>query len=400
MFQKCIYIITTSLLILSCKDNNSKRIIVEEPLLAINPSEFIEKSFNISDFADSIVIMELAPDYPFVGTVLQITPDRMIVKDMYKSFKYFDRQGRMLGEIGKVGQGSDEYLQNSAFVINGSIKCFYDNCRELYAVYSDIPTKRGIRLRYYDQQGKYYGSIRFNIPYSDKQLPHIFFSDGYFYLLSYPNTLNTDVVLCIDSIGRVVHEHFYDANRTSFSRGVVMPTNYYRDYLLLWGFNDTIYKVRGKECVPAYRWDIPKEMQRKLEEADFKNMSVNAVQENEFSAGLIIDTKKWLFVRGYINPTIKHYFYNKEEKVWYGNTAPKNDLGYYDFGSIIDFFDGYYYDEEKDEEWLYHTFIRGEQFLEVLEETDDPRSITMRKELSEKEDINPVLVMVRLKKVK
>ena len=36
--------------------------------------------------------------------------------------------------------------------------------------------------------------------------------------------------------------------------------------------------------------------------------------------------------------------------------------------------------------------------LDLLEETDDPRSISMRKELSEKDDINPILVMVRLKK--
>ena len=62
------------------------------------------------------------------------------------------------------------------------------------------------------------------------------------------------------------------------------------------------------------------------------------------------------------------------------------------------FFDGYYYDEANDEEWLYATFYHGERLLELLEETDDPRSMAMRKELSKKDDINPILVMVRLKK--
>ena len=399
MYKNVIYAITIAVLLLSCKGNSSKGTVADKPLLAINPAEFVEKSFNLSDFADSIVFIELSPDYPFSGKVEQITSDRMIVYDRYKSFKYFDRQGKILGEIGRVGQGADEYLQNSAYCFIAFPKCFYDNRRNLYAVYSDIPTKRGLRLKYYDHQGEYYGSIRLNTPYQDKGLPHIFFSEGYFYLLAYPSTLNTeDAVLCFDNKGNLVREYSYDANRTCFSRGVEMPTNYYRDHLLLWGFNDTIYEVRGRECTPVYRWDIPQDMRRKLEERDFKNMGVGAVQDNEFSPHLILDTKKWLIVHGYIIPSFHYYYYNKEEGKWYGDSAPNNDLGYYTFGNAMCFFDGYYYDEKKDEEWLYHTFSPGDRLLDLLEETDDPRSIAMRKELSEKDDINPILVMVRLKK--
>ena len=399
MYKNVIYAITIAVLLLSCKGNSSKGTVADKPLLAINPAAFVEKSFNLSDFADSIVFIELSPDYPFSGKVEQITSDRMIVYDRYKSFKYFDRQGKILGEIGKAGQGADEYLPDFTSSFSGSTKCFYDNCRDFYAVYSDIPTKRGLRLKYYDHQGEYYGSIRLNTPYPNRSLPHILFSEGYLYLLAYPATIDTEAVaLCFDNNGNLVREYSYDANRTCFSRGVEMPANYYRDHLLLWGFNDTIYEVRGRECTPVYRWDIPQDMRRKLEERDFKNMGVGAVQENEFSPSLILDTKKWLIVDGYISPSSRYYYYNKEERVWYGNTAPKNDLGYYDFGKMKGLFNGYYYDQAKDEEWLYHTFRPGDLLLDLLEETDDPRSIAMRKELSEKDDINPILVMVRLKK--
>ena len=362
----------------------------------------MEKSFNLSDLADSIVIMELAPNYPFVGTVEQIIKDRMIVYDQYKTFKCFDCQGNLLDEIGKIGNGGDEYLQSSRFSWGPPLDCFYDNRRDCYVVFSAVNTKRGLRLKYYDQKGKYYGSVGLKHPRPEiiGYTPDIYFSDGYYYLPIWPSSLKEGTaVVAFDCVGNIVREFANDVNRTCFARAISKPTNYFRDHLLLWGFNDTIYKISGKECSPTYRWEIPKEMQRKLEEVDFENMSVSAVQKNEFSPGSIIDTKDWLIVRGYIHPTSRYYFYNKEEGVWYGNTAPKNDLGYYDFGSIIHFFDGYYYDEEKDEEWLYHTFRRGARFLEALEETDDPRSITMRKELSKKEDINPVLVMVKLKKV-
>lgn len=400
MLRFLIYIIM-SLFIFSCKDKESKALVVERPLLSINPTAFAEKSFCLSDFADTIIFMELAPDYPFVGTVEQITSDYMIVNDHYKTFKFFDRQGKKLGEIGKVGKGEDEYLQSSRFVSNGSLDCFYDNCRNSYVVYSSIPTKRGIRLRYYDKQGLYFGSVRLNHPYPEiiRRTPDICFTEGYYYLLTWPSSLREETaVISFDSNGNVVHEFTNDVHRVCFARAISKPTNYYRDHLLLWGFNDTIYVVRGEECIPTYRWEIPQDMRRKLDDIDVANKSVGAVQTNEFSPSSIVDTKKWLIVRGYISPSFHYYYYNKEVGKWYGDSAPNNDLGYYTFGNAMSFFDGYYYDEKKDEEWLYHTFNSGDKLLELLEEADDPRSMSMRKELSKKDDINPILVMVRLKK--
>lgn len=396
-----VYIIILALLALSCRDNNTRLTSTELPLLSINPAEFIEASFNLSDFADSIVFIELASDYPFVGTVEQIISDRMLVYDQYKSFKFLDRKGRLLGKIGKVGQGVGEYIQNGRGATIGMLDCFYDNHKDSYVVYSSILTKRGLRLRYYDGQGGYYGSVRLNHPYPENIsiTPDIYFSEGYYYLPIWSSSLKEGVaVVGFDSKGNVVREFTNDVHRSCFARAISKPTNYYRDHLLLWGFNDTIYVVRGEECIPTYRWEIPQDMRRKLDDIDVANKSVGAVQANEFSPSSIVDTKKWLIVRGYINPSFYYYYYSKEEGKWYGNSAPKNDLGYYAFGNAMCFFDGYYYDEAKDEEWLYHTFNSGDKLLELLEEADDPRSMAMRKELSKKDDINPILVMVRLKK--
>ena len=281
------------------------------------------------------------------------------------------------------------------------LDCFYDNHKDSYVVYSSIPSNRGLQLKCYGTSGTYYGSVHLNHPYDENIsiTPDIYFSEGYYYLPIWPSSLKKGVaVVGFDSKGYVVREFANDVHRACFARAISKPTNYYRDHLLLWGFNDTIYEVRGKECTPTYRWEIPQDMRRKLDDIDVANKNVGAVQTNEFSPSSIVDTKKWLIVRGYISSSFHYYYYNKEDGKWYGNTAPKNDLGYYTFGNAMCFFDGYYYDETKDEEWLYQTFKYGEMLLSGLEEVDDSHTLALRRMLSEKESINPILVMVRLKK--
>ena len=367
----------------------------------LNPAEYVKTSFRLSDFADTVAFIELAPDYPFVGTVEQITPDRMLVYDRFKSFKFFDRQGRILGEIGKVGQGPDEYNPGTKYVSGGMHSCFYDNFRKLYVVYSYISTNRELRLKYYDEQGTYCGALRLNHPYIEGTVatPNIYFSDGYYYLSICPNSLKEDVaVVGFDNKGNVIREIPNDLTRSCFPHSIAKPANYYRDHLLLWGFNDTIYEVHGKECLPKYRWEIPYHMRHVINDMDRQKEYVDLVQEWEFSPHSIIDTREWLIISTY---TLSYgylcYFYNKSEGVLYGDATPENDLGGYDF-SEIGFFDGYYYDETKDEEWLYQTFMYGEMLLSGLEEEDASHTLALRRMLSEKESINPILVMVRLKK--
>ena len=365
----------------------------KDSLIVISPADYVEHSFKLSDFADSIVFIELAPDIPFEGGVRQICPNGLIVYNHFKEYLFLSRDGKFLHSIGKIGNAPDEYMQNKRGVMYGAIDCFYDHRRDCHVIYSTIPSRRGLRLKYYDKEGEYYGSLLLNHPYPHlvQYSEHIVFSEGYYYMALFSTYLKEDIaVICFDSIGNSVLEIPNDIHRTIAASGNVMR-NQYRDHHLIWGYNDTIYEVRGAKCAPVYVWDIDEAVRVKIEHDHFPDKEL---EEHQFAPWIILDSKEWLFIGC---SRKKFYCYNKSEYKLYGNKSPVNDLGFYDDGY---FFDGYYYDEEQDEEWLYDTFYHGDKLLDLLEETDDPRSLAMRKELSKKESINPILVMVRLKKTR
>lgn len=361
-----------------------------DSLIVISPADYVEHSFKLSDFADSIAFIELAPDIPFEGGVRQICPDGLIAYNHFKEFMFLSRDGKFLHSIGKVGNAPDEYRQNNRGNMYGWIDCFYDHRRDCHVIYSTIPSRRGLRLKYYDKNGEYYGSLLLNHPYPHL-LPHsehVFFSEGYYYMALFSTYLKEDIaVICFDANGKPVFEIPNDVNRT-VAASINDLRNKYRDHHLIWGYNDTIYEVRGAQCTPSYVWDIDEAVRVKMEHDHFPD----ELEEHQFAPWVIHDSKEWLFI-GCWNENF--YCYNKSEHKLYGNKPLVNDLGHY---SLDIFFDGYYYDEANDEEWLYATFYHGERLLELLEETDDLRSMAMRKVLSKKDDINPILVMVRLKK--
>ncbi|MBQ7968092.1 MAG: hypothetical protein IJ290_09335 [Bacteroidaceae bacterium] len=375
----------------SCGHGTTSSVVKDmDSLIVISPADYVEHSFKLSDFADSIAFIELAPDIPFEGGVRQICPDGLIVYNHFKEYMFLSREGKFLHSIGKIGNAPDEYRQNNRGIIYGWIDCFYDHRRDCHVIYSTIPSRRGLRLKYYDKNGEYYGSVLLNHPYPHlvPHSEHVFFSEGYYYMALFSTYLKEDIaVICFDSIGNSVLEIPNDKHRTLAASNNVMR-NQYRDHHLIWGYNDTIYEVRGAQCTSSYVWDIDEAVRVKIEHDHFPD----ELEEHQFAPWVIHDSKEWLFI-GCWNENF--YCYNKSEHKLYGNKPLVNDLGHY---SLDIFFDGYYYDEANDEEWLYATFYHGERLLELLEETDDLRSMAMRKVLSKKDDINPILVMVRLKK--
>lgn len=374
----------------------------EKSLLTINIAECEKHHFRLSEIADSIVFIELSPDYPLVGYVGDIFHDGMIIYDQYKPFKYFNRKGQLLGQIGREGQGPEEYPIGNSRVSRGPLHCFYDVNEDCFVVYSDVITQRGLRLRNYDRQGRYVDDVRLLHPQiNDKSsftssTMNIAFSGGYYYLTSFPSTIKGEAVLCFNPKGELEFQMDFDPKRTISAYSLGNVRNLYRDHLLLWGYNDTVYEVRGKECIPSYRIEVPTEMQRQLTKEDYNNNYIGSIQPEQLALHAIVDTKQWLILEGTYKSVCKCYFYDKSKQILYGDELPQNDLGY--FSLEYRFLDGYYYDSKKDEEWLYYTFKYGDTLLRSLEEADDLRSTAMRKELGEKESINPILVMIRLKK--
>ena len=366
----------------------------------LNLTDFTSRNFNLSELVDSIAIIELSADYPFMGIVTQIASDRMIVEEYWRSggFLYFNRDGNFLGKIGELGQGADEYMRSGLYTNYGQTHCLWDNVRNNAVVYSSIPTWRGLRMKYYNPDGSYRGSIELQHPYPNKTVndAYMSFDNGYYYLSCYPSTVaDGAAVLGFDKNGKLVFEIPNQPDRIVYAFEKENSTNHYRDHLLMWGYTDTIYEIKEGSYKAAYTWFIEESMRRT------KPMTGRhePIKPGELVPGIVLDTKEWLIIQAsFCAPPIKHkyYFFNKAEQRLYGDEPPYNDLGYFDMYAIP--FDGYYYDEAKDEEWLYVTAKVPEWLIKGWEKYDHPKGYELMKRYNITEDSNPILIKARLKK--
>lgn len=395
MKQSSLFSIPFLLLCIACV--NKPASVSKNDVVELNLSNFTDKQFNMSDLVDSIAIIELSPDYPFMGIVTQIIPDRMIVEEyrIPSEFLYFDHEGNIISKIGKIGQGPDEYMRNSGYRAVGTTLCLWDNVRRETVVYSTIATNRGLRLKYYNPDGSYRGSVQLQHPYLERvgDYPAMSFDNGYYYFSQYPSEMEDgSAVLCFDKNGRLVFEIPNQPGRMIYTNSREKPTNHYRDHLLMWGCSDTIYEVRGGTYQAAYTWYLDESMRRP------RPIKPGAIEPGELRPNIVLDTKEWLIIQAAYDRPIKHkyYFYNKLERHLYGDEPPCNDMGYFDMYAIP--FDGYYYDEAKDEEWLYVTAKVPEWLIKGWEKYDHPKGYELMKRYNITEDSNPVLIKARLKK--
>lgn len=392
---KCTYILLLSLMSIACTYKPSS--VQEKHIVELNLSNYTNKQLKMSELMDSIVIVELDADYPFMGVVTQITSDKMIVEE-YKNigeFLYFNLNGDFMGKIGKIGHGPNEYMRSGRYTYHGHTHCLWDNVRNSAVVYNSIVTGRGLRMKYYNPDGSYRGSIELQHPYPNKTQndAYMSFDNGYYYFSCYPSTVEEGAaILCFDKNGRFVFEIPNQPDRMIYTNSRENPTNHYRDHLLMWGCSDTIYEVRGGSYKAAYTWYIEESMRRP------KSIKPGAINPGELWPNIVLDTKEWLIVEASFGFPIKHkyYFYNKAERGLYGDEPPYNDLGYFDMSAIP--FDGYYYDEEKDEEWLYVTSKVSDWLIDAWEKYDHPKGYELMKRYNITEDSNPVLIKARLKK--
>jgi len=85
--------------------------------------ETIDKiPFDADEFIDSCIFVKLeTTDISLIGDITQLATfegDFYIYDQKTKKIKVFDQAGKFLRDIGKLGQGPQEYLSISAFVIN------------------------------------------------------------------------------------------------------------------------------------------------------------------------------------------------------------------------------------------------------------------------------------------
>lgn len=128
------YLLFTLLLIgYSC--NQSQK--TESDIFEINPEEFSEDKFTLSDIADDIRYIPLDNKFP-IGLIYSI---EMNDKAIYLSTKnagiiQMDRNGNYIQTIAKNGRGPDEYIYGHNFVVDEESSRFYIVDRGKIKVYS------------------------------------------------------------------------------------------------------------------------------------------------------------------------------------------------------------------------------------------------------------------------
>ena len=122
--MKCLFaILFVSLAIASCKDRQKVQLPEGEvPVIAISCQK--KQVLKLSEFADSIELIPLETrDDNLIGWIPRIiaTADRYYLSSAIgyqnKKLLVFDKQGRFIREIGKRGEGAEEYIEMEDFVI-------------------------------------------------------------------------------------------------------------------------------------------------------------------------------------------------------------------------------------------------------------------------------------------
>jgi hypothetical protein len=119
--MKKIYIITCFIVVLSCSDNKGKNrassIDRNEKTVVVDVDNTVEEDFiNMSDYFKNVGITVLETnEHCLIGTVnmIRVVDDYIIVMDseQTKSVFVFDKKGKFLYTVGKVGAGPDEYIE-------------------------------------------------------------------------------------------------------------------------------------------------------------------------------------------------------------------------------------------------------------------------------------------------
>jgi hypothetical protein len=143
------YVLLILICTLLCCTSN-KKVVTESGISVINLSEKVSKtsSLSLSDAAATIDIVPLeVTDESLIGNVfkVRVTDNDIWIEHVIEGdalLYRFSRSGSYLNKVGKIGQGPEEYIRLSDFVID-------EDEREVYI----ITTVNGIKV--YDFEGNY-----------------------------------------------------------------------------------------------------------------------------------------------------------------------------------------------------------------------------------------------------
>jgi hypothetical protein len=313
LFYSC-FLFSIILFCLSCKKNVQE----DNAIYQIKLTKGEENGKKIVDFIDNIDYIKLeTTEESLLGFIskLTITNDRIYVLDqlLTKALFVFDKSGKFLFKIGRVGNGPGEYVVVTDFYLNEK-----DSTIHLLA--------DGRKIINFDYDGSFIDEKRLPLLHSSYILPfscdnyalvnHVSAGDEY---LVYMTNQNFDIQKQYlktpkgwERIVRLLNIDYSEANEK---------------YLLSYICSTTIYELSGNDIIPKYNFIIPEN--EKLTESKIDNLKQLDTHQ------LVMETFNYFSLEGYFeldNILFVEFSMNKN-KYWgmfdmLNNTFEYNERSY------------------------------------------------------------------------
>lgn len=351
----------------SCRrENPSSCILIENPR-----EQIINFKQGMTDLFDDVRYIQLDPDS--IITVGDITLlDSLIMVKTDAGIYLYDMNGTFIRQVGKIGQGPEEY--------NRIFKPVWDGHRKLIHVYTEPKV-----LLTYSSTGMFLKRVPVLIP-DDYVVRSCAYCTDCFYLMQLIGGGIKDKTLWlqVDTLGQVIGKKedyslemnekattysYFGGNYTSSYDSTIIYANH---------FSDSIYRISENEIAPVAVWA----------KGDFRlsiRNSISAIEQNSkvlFTG--IGETQRWLIIRWYMS-------YEDKSNERYLTYYDKNELIGYTFKEDIPAYNAYFCSQNNDNFMVY--LCQPEDLLLWL-----PRDINNQREAENIDpEGNPVLVLLRLK---
>lgn len=363
-----------------------------EPIEISITESSIQKEISLSSIIDSINFVKLdSRSEAIVGSI-----DKILFSDGYiyvldrnktKSLKKFAEDGIYICDIGKVGEGPDEYVEPTDFIILGNSVIVYDQF--------------SCKLRYYSMDGQIM-KIR-KLPFMCLQF-YAFFPDNFIF-----NTLDADnqhlqtienySIFTTDSLFHLKERGFY--RKKDLYSSIFIPTNFHiSDGQLYYHppFRNTIYSIDVNGKIQAqYKLDFgEKELpETYLLTKNWKSFLKESDKEQYcFFPGEYFTVGAFLYFSYIRAHKVYRCFYSLRDGGLVCSSLVKNDLiPVFPFNNILGAVDGHLIG------YVYPYEIvqaRDKCNKEEWEKTIGKQSVEISSSL--KEEDNPVIIKYYLKK--
>lgn len=231
------------------KVSTGEHIISDSTLIQINVDPGGEESYAFDSLIDDISYIKLETNSDcLIGNVHQIlcSKDYIFIMDVFvaNAVYCFDKQGRFIRRIGKIGQGPGEYTQ--------IFKMCLTNDQKQIVLYD------WKRLHYYDLNGKHIKDITPDFQVYDIELGNDDFLAGFRASGIGDDTSQRRMLSVYDKDLKLIYREFPTFYNEAFrlDNGMIPLRRFGNDIYLKEPWTHSIYKIEKERCYEKYRINI------------------------------------------------------------------------------------------------------------------------------------------------